>query len=78
MYDNGSENAYIAEKGFSCTDGDIRLEGGRNEFGGRVEICRNNSFGSICDNGLWNDPEAKVVCNKLGFEGICHEPSVCM
>lgn len=60
---------FIAEEGFNCTDGDIRLEGG-SDSGGRVEICRNNSFGSICDDGLWNDPEAQVVCNKLGFEGI--------
>lgn len=60
---------FIAEEGFNCTDGDIRLEGG-SDSAGRVEICRNSSFGSICDDGLWNDPEAQVVCNNLGFEGI--------
>ena len=33
---------------------------------GRVEICRNNSFGTICDD-RWNDLDAQVACRQLGF-----------
>ena len=35
---------------------------------GRVEICYNNSFSTICDD-LWDDVDARVVCNQLGFTG---------
>ena len=33
---------------------------------GRVEICQNNSWGTICDNG-WDMNEAIVVCRHLGL-----------
>ena len=67
-----SEIVHITAKGFSCDDGDVRLVGGNN-YGGRVEYCRSNSFGRICDSdGLWDAAEAKVVCNQLGFKGICN------
>ncbi len=33
---------------------------------GRVEVCLNNTFGTICD-FMWNNLDASVVCNQLGF-----------
>ena len=52
----------------TCTTGDIRLRGG-NATSGRVEICYNAVWGTVCD-GLWGTQEAQVVCTQLGYETI--------
>ncbi len=37
---------------------------------GRVEVCVNNAWGSVCKNSF-NSPEADVVCNlNPGFTGV--------
>ena len=50
-----------------CIDGQLRLEGGANSTEGRVEICRNNSYGTVCDD-RWGLEDATVVCRQLGFD----------
>ena len=47
-----------------CQDGDIRLLGGRNLTEGRVEICFNNQWGTVCHD-FWDDNDATVVCTQL-------------
>ena len=49
-----------------CTDGAIRLIGGVTTREGRVEICYQNQWGSVCDNG-WGVSDSQVVCRELGF-----------
>ena len=49
-----------------CTDGQLRLVGGNVDNEGRVEICLNNEWGTICDDN-WNTNDAEVVCSVLGF-----------
>ena len=49
----------------NCTNGALRLVGGANEAEGRVEICINDAWGTVCDNGFTKE-EALVVCRQLG------------
>lgn len=48
-----------------CCDGDVRLRNGT-DSSGRVEVCYNNSYGSVCDSG-WGIISAGVVCRQLGY-----------
>ena len=52
-----------------CGDGDIRLVNGKSEMEGRVEICKNRRWGTVCDK-QWTDNHTAVVCRYLGFSDI--------
>lgn len=44
----------------------MRLVGGTQsvtEVSGRVEICVNGNWGTICDNE-WDDNDARVICRR--------------
>ena len=49
-----------------CLDGSIRLANGTNKSEGRVEICVNGAWTTVCDDG-WDDYAAKVTCRQLGY-----------
>lgn len=49
-----------------CQEGDVRLVNGSRFTEGRVEICVNETWSTVCDNG-WSTDEANVVCRQLGF-----------
>ena len=51
-----------------CNEGDIRLQGGTGIRQGRVEICHNNTWGTVCDD-FWDDANALVACRQLGLPG---------
>ena len=49
-----------------CVTGDIRLADANIPNEGRIEICMNNVWGTVCDDG-WGDTDATVVCRQLGY-----------
>ena len=53
----------------SCTEGDIRLVGGSNNHEGRVEVCHDNEWGTVCDD-LWSDIDGSVACRQLGYSFV--------
>ena len=58
----------------NCIHGELRLEGGSDDMQagtreGRVEICINNVWGTVCDTSFGRQ-DAEVVCRQLdGFQG---------
>ena len=55
-------NSYVV----LCNNSDIRLAGGSDQYEGRVEVCFNETWGTICD-GSWSTNDANVACRQLGY-----------
>ena len=50
----------------NCTEGDVRLVDGNNIYEGRVEICHNGIWGTVCQDSFFRSNSA-VVCRQLGL-----------
>ena len=49
-----------------CEDHDVKLVNGSSQNEGRVEICNDNQWGTVTDDG-WSSNDAEVVCRQLGY-----------
>ena len=61
--------AYIIDPEVACMSGDVRLVGPQiwNTSSGRVEICIEGEWTSIC-NKSWDDKDAVVACKQMGLD----------
>ena len=57
--------------------GSIRLIGGSVLWEGRVEVCKSDTWGTICDD-MWNEEDSNVACRQLGYSSqgkiVVHSP----
>ena len=49
-----------------CTERALRLVGGSTDREGRVEVCVDGRWGTVCGE-RWGDTEAGLVCARLGL-----------
>lgn len=64
---NGRASALVTQETQSCSPiGKVRLSGG-NDTAGRVEICLDEKWGTVCDDD-WGLKDAEVVCRQLGYK----------
>ena len=55
--------------GNECRDGSVRLRGSTSIRQGRVEICAEGRWGTVCGTS-WNSRDSAVICRQLGYPSL--------
>ena len=50
-----------------CRNGDLRIQDGMSAFDGRVEVCVDGVWDTICNDGNNGVDMARIVCKQLGL-----------
>ena len=50
-----------------CVDGELRLVEGETEWEGRLEVCFNQRWGTVGNDG-WTEVNSQVMCNAFGYD----------
>ena len=53
----------------NCKTGNIRLVEGTKGYEGRLEVCINQVWGTVCSLS-WDSTEIKVACRQLGYQEL--------
>ena len=59
----------------NCTTGAVRLVGSGNGYEGRLEVCVNGAWGTVCSDGFDSD-DASVACQSM--EGFDRNGNACL
>ena len=51
-----------------CNETSVRIVDGRTDDDGRIELCLDGLWGSVCIDS-WDARDARVVCHQLGYDG---------
>ena len=65
IHDYDINLGYQGTVGSDCNTGDIRVVDGSTPLEGRLEICINNAWGTVCSEGFSSE-DALVACGQLG------------
>ena len=52
-----------------CYEGELRLTGGSSPTEGRVEVCIEGMWGTVCDSS-WEAKDAEVACRQAGYLSV--------
>ena len=53
----------------NCSDGEVRLAGKVTPTSGRLEICFNKAWGTVCGRH-WSNLNSHVACRQLGYQAV--------
>ena len=74
-YTAGPSCGHHQDAGVICPEkcennGDIRITDGPSAREGRVEVCLNSQWSSVCADDILCDKSASVLCKNLGYSAI--------